>query len=117
MVWRYGITGRRVKRGWTTLLCYLCEDAGGSMGVGFVVSGKGQYVDIYLATVYIENRIMLLSRNIIGIKDSGKTCLFRNKPPRDSIFQKTPFQPLAENIVRDTIFLLVPVFYRRPYSF
>lgn len=35
--------------------CAIYEDAGGGRGVDFVVKNeKGQYVDIYLATVYIE---------------------------------------------------------------
>lgn len=44
-----------VKMNFIAANCAIYEDAGGSRGVSFVVKNeKGQYVDIYLATVYIE---------------------------------------------------------------
>lgn len=43
-----------VKMNFIAANCDIYEDAGGSRGVDFVVKNeKGQYVDIYLATVYI----------------------------------------------------------------
>lgn len=43
-----------VKMNFIAARCAIYEDAGGSRGVDFVVKNeKGQYVDIYLATVYI----------------------------------------------------------------
>lgn len=43
-----------VKMNFVAANCAIYEDAGGSRGVDFVVKNeKGQYVDIYLATVYI----------------------------------------------------------------
>lgn len=90
-----------VKMNFIAAHCAIYEDVGGSRGVDFVVKNeKGQYVDIYLATVYIGKT------NYVGIPK-----YYWNKELRENLYVAL----LLFMDDREPIFYLIPsIVWRTP---